>query len=720
MMEEESCTSDIQRAASLVELEGEIKSAVNFTDVEIPVQIKISNEPYNGAKILDDIVDTVGTKANTDSLKELPVVDKEELKPPSESQKHQLRKKTYLNLDTTSSHFKTSIFDEEDRTFNSSNDPDKSAAKMYKCITSPPLPFSPPSTPFPFSPPSISSPVSGVAFSAKSYRNESEKINVLKAFEIALALSYDDDESVQNEEFSKEALLDEIEVEMTADPDVQLLDAILLDATADLNPDFDNAAEGTSIEINVCKISEDDIISFKSSSIIDELNEKTDVLSTKGNLEVNSSSVDLISSGKVISLESVPMSETEHLTEGELRTDKELKFEEESVSIGVELPTDKSLPKLRKIISEKCNFTMNSIQDSRDDLLMPVTGTEDISSFCESQQNVENVSSAESGSVPEKNDEIQNSVHVPEIFVSTFSFSSKSPFGYSKSVIWTAVDADSVSSRIKKSRSSYLGGGACGLATAKLKDAGYQEHVGMWRGWPYDNWTCCNSRSMICPAALVTSSTSSKSDRIDRKCSADDGSNRRFSRRPHRCDVPSDAVRGSSDSIRSWSALKSNSDSVKVSSRSSSASALPRRSQSAPSASRQKNIPVSISSSTVKKNKVISPSSAAAIIRKSSSVSTESSSTISRGNASRLNRTDGLDTSSTANIRSRKLSKTLPADFVNSSFSSKYQTTAGSLPPNENINRHSTSIKNSSMIHNYVSSHKDVASSNKIEKEVRK
>ena len=738
MMQKESCTSDMQRlkcsvqsdiSDNKVEDPGELNSAVNFTPVGNPAQIKVSTDPYTYAKVFDDIDETVGAKIKSVSLKALPGVDKEDLKPPSESQKHQLRKKTYLNLDTTSSHFKTSIFDEEDSTSNSSHDPDKSAAKMYKCVTSPPLPFSPPSTPpFPFSPPSISSPVSGVAFSAKSYRNESEKINVLKAFEIALALSYEDDESMQNEEFSKEALLDGSQVDTTADHDAHLLNAILLDATADRDSQVDDANDDSVTESDYRKISEDDMISLKSCSIIGELNENIDVL-----LEANLSSMDLFQPGKEIAeSEFLSVSEAEHVKEGEVTdtvfkveaVEEILKFEAEVASIGAENLREGSPLIVSAMISEEGDCSKKVIQDNDDDLRSPGEKTDDISSLCESRRNVENVSSAIPETAAEGNAEMQENIDVPQTFASKFFFASKSPFGYSKSVIWTAVDTDSVSSRIRKSRSSYLGGGACGLAAAKLRGAGYQEHVGMWRGWPYDNWTCCNSRSMICPAAITTSSTFIRSSRIESKGPADDRANRAFSPRPHRCDFPGYAVRGASDNIRSWSASNNHSDSVRLSSRSSYASALPRRSQSQSSESRQKNAPVSISSSnssTVKKEKVINPAAAAAAsFRKSSRVSKESSSTVFRGDASRPMLSNRVDTSTTANFKAKKISKSLPADFVTSSISSKNQTTRGHLPSNQNIRRDSYSIKSSRETHQYISPHGDIAPLSGIDKEVRK
>ena len=730
-MQKESCTSDMQRVERSVQSEtsddkvedlGAVNSAVKVTPVGNPAQIKVSADPYNFAKVFDDIDDTVGAKIKSVSSKALPGADKEDLKPPSESQKHQLRKKTYLNLDTTSSHFKTSIFDEEDRTSNSSHDPDKSAAKMYKCITSPPLPFSPPSTPpFPFSPPSISSPVSGVAFSAKSYRNDSEKINVLKAFEIALALSYEDDESMQNEEFSKEALLDGNQFDTTADPDAHLLNTISLDATADHDSQIDDANEYSVTKSDYRKISEDDMISLKSCSIIGELNENKDVL-----LEADLSSMELFQPGEEIAAsESLP----EHVKEGEV-SDMELKieateeiskFETEVASIGAENLIEGSPLIESAMISEEGNCSKKIIQDNDDNLRLPGAKTDDISSLCESRRNVENVSCALPEAAAEENAKMQENIDVPEMFVSKFSFSSKSPFGYSKSVIWTAADTDSVSPRIRKSRSSYLGGGACGLAAAKLRGAGYQEHVGMWRGWPYDNWTCCDSRSMICPAAITTSSTFISSSRIENKGSADDRTNRALSPRPHRCDLPGYAVRGASDSIRSWSASNSQSHSVRLSSRSSSASALPRRSQSLSSELRQKDVPMSISSSsTVEKEKVINPAAASASFRKSSKVIKESSSTVIRGDASRPMLTNRVETSTTANFRAKKLSKSLPADFVASSISSKNQTTRGHLPSNQNIRRNSYSIKSSSKTHQYISLHGDTAPLSGTEKEVRK
>ena len=44
----------------------------------------------------------------------------------------------------------------------------------------------------------------------------------------------------------------------------------------------------------------------------------------------------------------------------------------------------------------------------------------------------------------------------------------------------------------------HLGGGAAGEGEKQLAAAGYKHHWGKWRGYPYDNWSCCKSNQTTC------------------------------------------------------------------------------------------------------------------------------------------------------------------------------------------------------------------------------
>jgi hypothetical protein len=52
---------------------------------------------------------------------------------------------------------------------------------------------------------------------------------------------------------------------------------------------------------------------------------------------------------------------------------------------------------------------------------------------------------------------------------------------------------------LRKGLTLHLGGGAVGYEADALATAGYSQHVGMWRGYPFDSWTCCGTSDRVCP-----------------------------------------------------------------------------------------------------------------------------------------------------------------------------------------------------------------------------
>ena len=68
----------------------------------------------------------------------------------------------------------------------------------------------------------------------------------------------------------------------------------------------------------------------------------------------------------------------------------------------------------------------------------------------------------------------------------------------------------SASTPLKKSRDQHLGGGAVGFEEKQLQEKGFFGHVGMWRGWPYDCWTCCNSNARSCKVAAAAAAAKEK------------------------------------------------------------------------------------------------------------------------------------------------------------------------------------------------------------------
>jgi hypothetical protein len=60
-----------------------------------------------------------------------------------------------------------------------------------------------------------------------------------------------------------------------------------------------------------------------------------------------------------------------------------------------------------------------------------------------------------------------------------------------------------------RSIKSHLGGVAVGLDENELVDAGYANHVGKWRGFPFDSWSCCQTSDKYCPVATKADVASS-------------------------------------------------------------------------------------------------------------------------------------------------------------------------------------------------------------------
>lgn len=45
----------------------------------------------------------------------------------------------------------------------------------------------------------------------------------------------------------------------------------------------------------------------------------------------------------------------------------------------------------------------------------------------------------------------------------------------------------------------YIGKGAAGFTPEQLIQLGYNKHLGRWRGFPFDTWTCCDTNDLLCP-----------------------------------------------------------------------------------------------------------------------------------------------------------------------------------------------------------------------------
>ena len=564
-MEVDSAARDKQRACIslshelVISVDDEVE--MNSTSIITPARNHSNNlpssEPQNCAELcsstlsLDAMEDIIGERVDKaySNMNVFSGVDKEDLKPAHEAQRHHARRASYLDLDTTSSPFKTSIFDEEDRSFNTSNDVDRSVMKMHKRMASPPFPFSPPSTPpFPFSPPLISSPVSGVAFFPKSHRNENEKCTVMRALEIALALSFEDDESVKNEgDLLQEGSLDKIDEIITA----------AYAETCDLvsvHPKHENVHEDVSPR-NV-----DSTIYEGNQPIIDNLNRNVDILSAKQDSNNVSCSVESRSlNGKNQVLNSTVIDDTVHHEEDMMKSEKISNVRRVVISNKFSNSIENLLPNVGISLSKEANYADSILHNNKTlplapsviALILPSEGIQetdfiisdsipnkiernsddpneiernsDVPNKIEENSDVPN-KIEENSAVPNKIEEnsdvpykIEENSEIPKAFVSSYSFSLKSPFGYSQSAIWPNVDTELITTRIKKSRNYYLGGGACGVAADKLQVVGYEEHVGMWRGWPYDCWTCCNTQLKVCPATIVPSDITSTSCNYNNK-----------------------------------------------------------------------------------------------------------------------------------------------------------------------------------------------------------
>lgn len=81
-----------------------------------------------------------------------------------------------------------------------------------------------------------------------------------------------------------------------------------------------------------------------------------------------------------------------------------------------------------------------------------------------------------------------------DLFISSYVYSPKSPFRRSSNSFSqsTTPKSDSEVSNISISKIS-----VCGLAVEQLQKEGY-EHAGMWRGWPFDSWSCCGNGGKVC------------------------------------------------------------------------------------------------------------------------------------------------------------------------------------------------------------------------------
>jgi Ca2+-binding EF-hand superfamily protein len=64
------------------------------------------------------------------------------------------------------------------------------------------------------------------------------------------------------------------------------------------------------------------------------------------------------------------------------------------------------------------------------------------------------------------------------------------------------------------SKSLHLGGGAVGLNEQQLVNCGYRLHIGRWRGFPYDSWSCCNGTDKICKKVATNEIKKSQSIKI--------------------------------------------------------------------------------------------------------------------------------------------------------------------------------------------------------------
>lgn len=50
----------------------------------------------------------------------------------------------------------------------------------------------------------------------------------------------------------------------------------------------------------------------------------------------------------------------------------------------------------------------------------------------------------------------------------------------------------------KEAKTAHLGGGAAGISEQRLLNLGYRKHMGKYRGFPYDCWSCCGTSEREC------------------------------------------------------------------------------------------------------------------------------------------------------------------------------------------------------------------------------